>query len=537
MTSFPFRFKVDWMLMNAQPASPTSDSTTIGRSTWLFSWPLLVGVLVYLFTLYAGKKLLSDDDTYLHIGSGHWMLEHGAVPATDPFSHTMRGAQWTAHEWLSQVLLAIAHDLGGWTGVVAITALAFAATIALLTRALLRPLEPIYALLFATLAVSMTLAHLLARPHILVLPLMMIWAIGMVRASEAGRTPSLWLLPVMTLWANMHGGFTLGLALTGVFGLEAVLAARHEQRAASVAKFWVVFLVLAVASALITPHGTQGILFTWHIFFESSFALDRISEWQSPNFHKFQVLEIWLLAGLALFIYQGLRLPPIRLFLLLGLLHFSLKHVRNIELLGLLLPLFLASPLATQWRQRQQTRQHLNTADRFFQKLARPAGGGAIMLTLGFLLLLTLLVLRAHPIQSRQDAAPTQAIRAVQEAGIHGPVLNNGWGGYLLYVDIPPFIDGRSDMYGDDFLKEFLEALELKTPDSLEKLLHKYNIEWTLLPPNSPAVALLDHLPEWRRLYADTIAVVHVKNKTERDANPRLASLPLPPKSTSTKKE
>ena len=86
-----------------------------------------------------------DGDTYWHVATGRWILENGVVPTQDPFSHTMRGTAWTAFEWLSQVILAAAHQLGGWTGLVALTALAFAATIALLTRALLRWLEPIYA--------------------------------------------------------------------------------------------------------------------------------------------------------------------------------------------------------------------------------------------------------------------------------------------------------------------------------------------------------------------------------------------------------
>ncbi len=189
---------------------------------------------------------------------------NGAVPTVDPFSHTMRGAAWTAHEWLSEVILAVAHQIGGWTFVVAVTALAFAATIALLTRALLRWLEPIYALLFAVLAVSMTAGHLLARPHILAMPLMMIWTIELVRASEEKRSPRLWLLPVMTLWANMHGGFTLGLALACAFAVEALLACPREQRLAT-GKTWGLFLALALGSALVTPHGVQGILFTWQM--------------------------------------------------------------------------------------------------------------------------------------------------------------------------------------------------------------------------------------------------------------------------------
>jgi hypothetical protein len=504
-------------------AQLVSSSRPVSHINWLFSWPLIVGVLVYLYVFYAGSALLNDGDTFWHIATGQWILQHGAVPSVDPFSHTMPGAPWTAHEWLSEVLLATAHDLGGWTGVAALTGLMFSAAIALLTRALLKSIEPVYALIFATYAVLMTASHLLARPHILATPLMLIWLIELVRASDERRRPSLWLLPVMTLWANMHGGFTLGLALIGPFALEAVIAARQEQRAIPLAKSWAIFLLLAIASSLVTPHGPQGILFTWHVLFNSSYALAHIGEWASPNFHGLQVLEIWLLGGMALFIYQGLRLPPIRLLLLLGLLHLALKHVRYVELLGLLAPVFLAAPLAAQWQQRRQNEPQLESVDRFFLKLSQAAGRGATVLTLIFLLAFTLLVARIKPIQIDESGAPTPAIKAAQAEGLHGPVLNEyGWGGHLIYANIAPFIDGRADIYGDDFLKIYIEALGLKETDGLEHLLARYKIEWTLLPAGSPAVSLLDHLPQWRRLYADKTAVVHVKNQSSRVATQKL---------------
>ena len=494
----------------AQLVNPTRP---ISQINWLFSWPLIVGVLVYLYVFYAGSALLNDGDTFWHIATGQWILQHGAVPSLDPFSHTMPGAPWTAHEWLSEVLLAIAHDYGGWTGVVAITALMFSTAIALLARALLKSIEPIYAIVFAIYAVLLTASHLLARPHILATPLMIIWIIELVRASDERRRPSLWLLPVMTLWANMHGGFTLGLALIGPFALEAIIAARQEQRTLAMAKSWALFLLLAIASSLITPHGPQGILFTWHVLFNSSYALAHIGEWASPNFHGLQALEIWLLGGMALFMYQGLRLPPIRLLVLLGLLHLALKHARYVELLGLLAPVFLAAPLATQWQQRRQSQPQLESVDRFFLKLAQPTGSAAAVMSLIFLLTFTFLVIKIKPIQVDESSAPTQAIKAAQAQTLRGPVLNEyGWGGHLIYANIAPFIDGRADIYGDDFLKKYIEALGLKESDGLEKLMEQYEIEWTLLPTGSPAVSLLDHLPEWRRLYADKIAVVHTKS-------------------------
>ncbi len=500
--------------MQPEATSLTSNSRPISRNGWLFSWPLIVGTLVYLLMFHVGKSLLNDGDTLLHISAGQWILQHGTVPSVDPFSHTMRGAPWIAHEWLSEVFLALAHKWGGWTGVVSLTALVFGLTMAMFTRALLKHLEPIYVLLFAAMAILMSAAHLLARPHILTMPLMIVWTIELVRASDEGRRPRLWMLPMMALWANMHGGFTLGLAMTGVFALEAVLASRHEQRTLSVAKSWGIFFLLAVTCSVLTPYGVKGILFTWDLLFNSSYATDNISEWMSPNFHTFQSLEVWLLGGMALFIYQGLHLPVLRLLLMLGFLHLALKHARYVEFLGLLVPLFVSAPLAAQWKLKRQGQQQLEAVDRFFHKLAQPAGAGAAALALSGLMLFSFLIFTIKPIQIDNSAAPTQAIAAVQTAGLRGPVLNSyGLGGYLIFADIPPFIDGRADMYRTDFIKTYVQALSLQETDGLQKLLSQYKIEWTLLEPGMPAVTLLDHIPEWHRLYADKNTVVHVNRQ------------------------
>lgn len=500
------------------PMAPAILSTS--RVTGL-SWPLIMGSLTYLGFLAYGNLLLGDPDTYWHIATGRWIIEHATVPAHDPFSHTMRGAPWTAHEWLAEVILALAFQAFGWAGVIALTTAAFAGTMALLTRFLLKNFEPVHALIFAVLAMMMTAPHLLARPHVIAMPLLITWTAYLVRASEQGRAPSFWLLPIMTLWANLHGGFTLGLALSLFFAVEGVLNARKINQTAKAVKSWSLFVGLSLISALLTPHGIKGILFTVQIL-SGSYALDYIAEWQSPNFHGVQPLEIWLLVGLAVAFHQGLRLPALRLALLLALLHLALKHRRNIELIGLLTPLFLASPLARQWQERVAAAgRQLASIDRIFQELARGASRRTVILTIASLGLITLLSTQLSAPVPQEEISPAGALQAVRNAHLTGPVLNEyRFGGYLIYAGIPPFIDGRADMYGDDFMKEYVESLGLTTSDGLQKLLQKHHIEWTLLPPEAAAVALLDHLPEWHRLYADKVAVVHVR-KTAPEEAPR----------------
>lgn len=497
-------------------ASPASSAIPCTSRYSGLSWPLIIGALTYLGLLAYGNLLLGDGDSYWHIGAGRWIIEHAVIPAYDPFSHTMRGAPWTAHEWLSEVIMALAYQAFSWAGVIALTAAAFAGTMAILTRFLLKDFEPVHALIFAALAVMMTAPHLLARPHALAMPLLVLWAAQLVRGAEQGRAPSLWLLPVMTLWANLHGGFTLGLALALFFAVEGVLNARQKNETFKAAKSWSLFVGLSLISALLTPHGIKGILFTGQLL-SGSYALDHISEWQSPSFHRVQPLEIWLLAGLAVAFHQGLRLPALRLLLLLALVHLALKHMRNVELIGLLVPLFVSAPFARQWQERAATGRQLANVDRMFHELAKVASRRATTLTMMGLLLITPLSVQQSAAIPKEDISPAGALQAVRNANLTGPVLNEySFGGYLIYAGIPPFIDGRADMYGDEFMKTYFESINLTTSDGLQKLLQKYRIEWTLLPPDTAAVALLDQLPEWSRLHADKVVVVHVRNTARK---------------------
>ena len=90
------------------------------------------------------------------------------------------------------------------------------------------------------------------------------------------------------------------------------------------------------------------------------------------------------------------------------------------------------------------------------------------------------------------------------------PVLNEyGFGGYLIFEGVRPFIDGRTDMYGDAFMARYARIVS-PDPAALDAAIRQYHIAWTILPPDNPVVAELDHKPGWRRLYADRYAVVHV---------------------------
>ena len=454
--------------------------------------PWLVGGVVYALLLALGPRLLNDPDSYSHIGVGRWILAHGNVPASDPFSFSMHGAPWITFEWLSEVIYAQVYALSGWAGVVALAAAATALAAGLLTRFLLRELSPTPALLMVVAAVTLLAPHILARPHVLVLPIMVAWAAALVRCMDRQAPPPYWALPLLVLWANLHGSVVLALGLIGPAVLEALLDARRSEWP-GVLKRWLPFSALAVAACCLTPYGPEPLLMPLKTLGLGP-ALGWIGEWRPQDFSHLGVFELLLLAGIFA-LSRGVTLPVVRVLVLLGLIHFALAQVRNADLLAMLAPLYLAAPLARQFGARAGN---------------DPAGSafGVNLAAVGMMIVATGLAL-ARDVRPSPVNTPAAAVASADLANA-GPVLNDySFGGYLIFAGIPTFIDGRGELFGGPFIVRYNRDVSLADLRDFLALLDQYKFGATLFAPDTPAVALLDRLPDWQRVYSDEVAVVH----------------------------
>ncbi|SOY55051.1 hypothetical protein [Cupriavidus taiwanensis] len=468
------------------------------RQRWF--WPALYGLGVFSLLSFAGGRLLVDADTFWHIAAGKWILANQAVPSTDPFSFSFHGAKWVPHEWLAEVILAASHAWFGWAGPVLVTALATAVTLTVLLRFLLRYIEPLHAF-SATLLTFLTLAqHLVARPHAMAWPLMVIWTAQLVLAREQGKRPGLWLLLVMLAWANLHGSFLLGIGLAGALAAEAVLADKQPVRSA---KAWAPFLALTVLAGLLTPNGVDGLLFPFHVS-GMSYTLSVIGEWKAPDFRLVQPIELWL--GFVLFgaLYFGFRLPAMRIVMCFGLVHLTLVSARYAELLGLLAPLLLMPSVGPQLRAAIRPEIKLNLSPPLLRTLT----------ALCLALFMTSIVLLANGIEhDHRRIQPREAVSAAMAAGGGGPVFNSyNFGGYLIFSGIAPLIDGRADLYGDAFVRRYMKAYA-GDADVLQAMFEQYQIGWAVLEPGSPASKWIDDLPGWRKVHQDDVAVAYVRER------------------------
>jgi hypothetical protein len=490
-------------------ASPGS-AAALWRS-FLPSWPWIVGFLAMLRALASPLALLHDPDTYMHIAAGRWVLAHRGLPAADPFSYTMAGVHWVAGEWLGEVILAAVYRASSWGGIIVLTAACFGIAIGILMWFLSRRLDPLPAMIAAFAGAMLVLPHLLARPHVIALPLLVLWCGGVLAARDDRQGLPWMLLPAMTLWANLHGSFLFGIALAGFLGGEAVLYPASEKSRLDEAKRWGGFVVAAIAASLINPNGIAAIVQLFRLMAMPALQTG-FGEWMPADLSQFPALEAWLLGVLALGFLIGARLPWTRLILLLGLVHMALAHVRHADLLGLVGPLAIAAALGPVLIKLTQAAPE-SLLLRSVATLARPAQipGRVLILLLAALVSVPMLL---RPIDRSDDAVTPQiALAAAARLHLTGSIFNSeAFGGYLIFSNIPTFIDGRIELYGNDFLASYLAA-ERGDAGTLAGLLDRYHVTWTLLQAQSPTVAAFDHLPGWRRAYADDQAVIETRDQ------------------------
>ena len=457
---------------------------------------LLFAVLVLLVPpLLAGTRgLFRDGDVSWHVAAGQWILVNGRVPDTDPFSYTMAGQPWVAHEWLAEIIYALAFNAWGYAGLAAVVTVALMALHLSVFLHLRSRIGPVAILLAFVAMDAILLKFLWARPHVLVWPLLAMWTASLLNARDEGRAPHPALALLMLVWTNLHGSFALGLIVAGSIAFDA-LAKEGWRRPLFIG--WLNFGLLAILAALLNVNGSDGLLHPFTIM--GLEALHVIQEWAPSAPATSLPFYFGLLAVLAIIALKGVRLAVGETALLLLLLAMAFLQVRHQSWLVIVASLMLTPRLSASLR---------GEAPAVFatDRERRIWASGALAIA-GALVALRLLV----PLQPKDNSgAPGRLIAAIPAELRSQPVLNEySFGGPLILAGIRPYIDGRADMYGDAFTFEH-NAIVNGDMTAFRRAVSRWRIGWTILSPDTPLARRLDREAGWRRLYRDHWAVVHV---------------------------
>ncbi|WP_136513121.1 hypothetical protein [Geomonas edaphica] len=473
-----------------------------------------------LISLHRGKDLLKDGDTGYHIRAGEYILRTMSVPTHDMFSYLSPPLPWTAHEWLSEVIMALVHSAFGLTGIVIFFAFLIALTIQLLFETVHAGEGNILVSLgVVILATAASGLHWLARPHVFSFVLMVVWYHILCLYQYKSRN-LLYTLPfIMVLWANLHGGFMGGFILLFVFlagnAFDALFSDGDRKHALKKLKVLALTASLCVAGSILNPYGYHLLLFPIKLT-SSKYLIDGVCEFMSPNFHEMYVrgFEIYLLVFVAALAWAKKKLQAQDVLSIVLFLHMSLYSARYIPLFAIVAARILAQKLSESIEEKD------NAFTRFLKvrsrNISRLDASAVRYLWPVASILLVVYALAAGRIAYGFDPKiePVAATEFIKRESIAGNMFNSDeFGDYLVYAAAPAykvFIDGRLDMYGVDHLKEYHKVTEFK--QGWEDVLEKYRITWIFFPADAPLARYLLLHKDWKLIYADKVTNIFVKN-------------------------
>jgi len=252
---------------------------------------LSLAVYVAVMTLFK----MSNNDIWIHLKTGEYVLKNGWVPLKDPYSFTASDHDYVAHEWLAGVLFYLVYAPLGVPGLIFFKAAILAASnavlylVARILRARLSVMLPAFACML-----YISTARYLERPHIFSYLMAAVYLWLFFRFREGGRR-RIWLyllLPAHVLWANLHGGWVQGMAMVATFALgEALVFARAKylrigaDRALSASDLGLLAALVpgCLIVTLLNPYGYRILTFPFELTNLKLFMV-QIYEWQPP-FH------------------------------------------------------------------------------------------------------------------------------------------------------------------------------------------------------------------------------------------------------------
>jgi hypothetical protein len=237
-------------------------------------------------------------DGFLNLYSGRWVARHG-LPHHDHLTTAGNGRLWFDQQWLANLLIFRSWQVGGYAGVVLLSALAVTVAFALLFLLLRsRGASPAVSALWTIGALAASLSSVTPRAQVLAFPLFAALLWWLLLFDRPLPWWSRWLIvPLVVLWGNLHGSVLICVAVAAARCIWEALRAARDRR-------WRDALVLSLLTAaivggtLINPYGT-GIWRYYASVATNGVIASHISEWQPLDVTDVNQLPLLLLIAAA----------------------------------------------------------------------------------------------------------------------------------------------------------------------------------------------------------------------------------------------
>ncbi len=473
-------------------------------------------ILLFLMLFTIGVRETLDPDMWWHLRTGEFIWQHG-IPHHDVFSFTVPDHEWITHEWLSEALMWAVYVIGGLPGLS--VAFALLGALAFWLVCTCSDGKPYLAGLLAIVGSFTASPSAGVRPQMFDLVLTAVFVLVLERfAARAIHRRALVWLPVLTiLWVNLHGGYLLGVVVLLVYAggeaLELLSGDPSHRRLSWVDVRWLVLVAaVCVLAAVVNPNGWR--LWAYPFGTLGSAAMQQnIAEWRSPDFHDYVYWPFLVMLGVGAMSWMRAPGRPCctDILLFFGTGAAGLVSLRHIALFAVIATPIIARSLAAGLRG-TNAYALLTGQNGSSQMSRRKARLNWAILLVGMLNIGAWNAAKLARNEARMSSAyPVAAVDFLEREGLAQQRGYNpyAWGGYLIWRRIPVFVDGRADVYGDDFLARYLKTLRLT--DEWRAPLRDFDVRYVLVERSNPLATLLAASGEWREAYADQVARVFVR--------------------------
>lgn len=463
-------------------------------------WKIGITLLVLSVTLQIYSVSVADPDLWGHLRFGLDTLESGKIVSSDPYSYLTSGHPWIRQDWLAEVIFAALWRFTGAPGLVFLKVLIGILIVGMIFRHLSQDAAPVrVAILMMPTLFLFKPAVSTIRPQLFSMLLLTLTAF-ILRRAENGKYRLLWLLPLLfILWANLHGGFLMGMA---IFGLWACIHWSYNHHA------WQKIFLPFAASLVVTMINPYGPGLPLMLVRTLMVSFPEVTEWQPLNITSVLGVAYLALLGLALFglVYsrRERKLPLIVPFGFMALL--PLTAVRHVSLFPLIVLVFTGEHILDAWERVRPQSSAEHRYSRWF--LFTP-----LIATL-ILVAISIPNFREIRIDDNQFSNPVNAVALLKESGVEGNLaIRLDWGLYAIW-NLGPKIkvsaDGRQHFaYGDDVYFHNLQFIY--GVGDWNALLDDYPTDMALVSKDLAAYNLLLLRSDWSLVYEDPISALFVK--------------------------
>jgi hypothetical protein len=447
-----------------------------------FGPPAWIFLGVWLVLLIGGRsRFFQDPGTFWHVAVGDRIIEVGFFD-TDPYTFTFAGKPWIPHQWLGECAMAVLNHIGGFDTLLLATATLLAAVFTGLGVRLLRTgFHPSVVAVLIACGVAASSGHFHVRPHLATIAGTAVVFVYLTDVENGRLSPGrlVWLIPVVWLWANIHGGVigglaTFALAIAGwtinwLIGRASPIGSRRD-----LGRLLLIWLG-CVAVCFVNPYFYRLPLAWVEIYQMSSLpgiikehSRLNLSEWTGISVVGFGILYVGLLLTVPIRQWRVSWLLPVVWFAL------ACMRVRHAPLfaVGALVGIADFFPLSRVAAAMVRSKSDLFVPSAATEEDATVREAAVPFAIPAGLVVIALLLQAAGatvPVLGRGWAAldptvwPVDLLLELREHEHDRPqgthiFCEYSYGGFLIYFTpgYRVFIDDRCELFGDDFLTRFV---------------------------------------------------------------------------------